>query len=80
MMVTRLVPVHRLQSAEAADIFIQYQDQHSLEIVLHSLARAWRETGDAQIPGKLAAWLEVPVEEAESRLAGFGDTGSEAGG
>jgi hypothetical protein len=54
-----------------------YQDQRSLDIVLRSLARTWRETQDAQIPQKISALLKISLEQSEDLLRRFEDTGSE---
>lgn len=63
---------------EAAGIFFEYQDQYSLEVVLRALARLRRETGDGQIPRRLAELLGVAVEEVEGLLAPFTAGGAES--
>ncbi|MCP4119827.1 MAG: tetratricopeptide repeat protein [Desulfobacteraceae bacterium] len=62
---------------DAAEIFIEYESQHELGIVLASLARAWRETHNAEITRKLGELLGSPVEEVEKLLDGVEDTDPE---
>ncbi len=70
----RVVQEQRLWEAaaqyglEAATIFVEYEDQHNLGIVLHDLGEAWQATNKPSIPQKLSELLEMPVAEVEELL------------
>ena len=50
--------------------FAEFQDQHHFGICLRSLARLWRASADATIPGAVAAILGVKPEEVEGLFEG----------
>ncbi|MEI6847341.1 MAG: hypothetical protein WCK32_04770, partial [Chlorobiaceae bacterium] len=53
---------------EAAEIFTEYHDQHSLQIVLGGLTRIWQETKDRYVIEKLSSLLNLTHEECEELL------------
>ncbi|MEI6758510.1 MAG: tetratricopeptide repeat protein, partial [Chlorobium sp.] len=62
---------------EAAEIFAHYQDQHSLQIVLGSLFRVWRENKDPAITEKLGTILNISPEKWEAFLSKAGEIGGD---
>jgi hypothetical protein len=49
----------------ALGIFIEFRDQHSFGIVFASLARLWKASGDAALPGRVAELLGWEAEEVK---------------
>ncbi len=49
--------------------YAEVRDQHSLGICLRTLARLWRASGDATIPGAVAEVLGAKPEEIERLFA-----------
>jgi len=53
---------------QALEIFVNYNDDYKGGITGRNLARLWRESGDASLPGMVAEKLGASVEETEQRL------------
>ena len=53
---------------EALAIYSEYRDGHNSGIVLRSLARVWKASGDPELPKAVADVLGVSPEEAEKLL------------
>jgi len=53
---------------KALEGFAEFQDQHGLMVVLGSLGRLWRESGDGSLPGMVAKRLGIAPDEVESGL------------
>jgi tetratricopeptide (TPR) repeat protein len=49
-------------------ISVEYEDTHGTGITLRSLARLWRESGDASLPAAIAEVLNSTAAEAEDLL------------
>jgi len=53
---------------QALDTYVAYNDTHNGSIVLSSLARLWKASGDANLPAAVATILGYSVEETEKLL------------
>ena len=53
---------------QALEIVVEYKDTHNGGVVLRSLARLWKASGDANLPAAVATILGISVEEAEKLL------------
>lgn len=53
---------------QALAIFAEFHDEHSLRVVLGSLARPWQTSGGASLPGRLAEVIGDNVENVEGLL------------
>ena len=53
---------------QALEIYIAYNDTHNGSIVLGSLARLWKASGDKDLPAAVAPTLGASVEETERLL------------
>jgi len=53
---------------KALAIFVEFYDEHNVEIALWNLARLWQASGDASLPGAVAAVLKIQPQEAEALL------------
>ncbi|MHB8600863.1 MAG: tetratricopeptide repeat protein, partial [Ktedonobacteraceae bacterium] len=55
---------------QASEIFVEFNDEYSLGIALRSIARLWRDSGDASILTTVTEWFGTEVSEAEALLRG----------
>ncbi len=53
---------------QALEIFVEYKDTYSGGVVLRSLARLWKSSGDSNLPVSVATTLGYSVEETEKLL------------
>ena len=53
---------------QALDTYVAYNDTHNGSIVLSSLARLWKASGDANLPAAVATILGYSVEETKKLL------------
>lgn len=58
----------------ALETFVAYRDSHEVDDVLHSLARLWQASGDADLPAAVAPVLGLTSREAEKRLRNLLDS------
>ena len=61
-------PQGRDYALKALAIFAEFKDSHNLGICVRTLARLWRESGDATIPGAMADILGVKPEDGVEML------------
>ena len=47
---------------------MEYKETYSGSVVLQSLARLWKASGDANLPAAVASILDYSVEETEKLL------------
>ncbi len=57
----------------AAETYVQFEDMHNLSIVIGSLARVWQSSGDATLPGRVAAVLGASEAEVVELFGRAGD-------
>ncbi len=53
---------------QALETFVEFEDDYSGEVVLSSLARLWKASGDKDLPAVVAPMLGATVEETEALL------------
>jgi tetratricopeptide (TPR) repeat protein len=53
---------------QALEIFVEYKDTSSSDVVIQSLASLWKASGEANIPVTVATMLGFSVEETEKLL------------
>ncbi len=56
---------------KALALFAEFQDQHSMAMALHHLARLRKASGDESVAGRVADVLGVGAEEAAKLLDQF---------
>ena len=57
----------------ALQTYVDYSDQYNAQIVLTSLARLHRASGDTTLPTAVAAFLGIPLADAVRGVPGTGD-------
>ena len=60
--------------------YVEYNDKHNLGIVLRSLARLWKASGNDSIPGAIAPILNAEPAEVEKMLQAIIDQSDEGEG
>ena len=53
----------------AMQAYVEYSEQHNLDILLTDFARLHRASGDTTLPAAVAAILRIPPAEAAALLA-----------
>ena len=53
---------------KALAIYIEFDDQYWADNTFWRLAHPWQESGDNNLPGRVAGWLGIAPAEAEELL------------
>jgi tetratricopeptide (TPR) repeat protein len=53
---------------QALELFVEYSDQDGSGVTLYCLAQVWKATNDTQLPGRIAAVLNMDLQEVEQLL------------